>query len=600
MASKIFARMRVRRGDLSDLPSPLLGSELGHAIDAQRLFIGNGPLSDGAPTVGNTEILTQYSPSFDILQYIYESNTLTVAQTSYSHVVGTASITSTVGVSGTLVINTISVSVSSSDTLLDVVNDIISANITDITATTNGTYLVIIGSNGQSINIGLGSSSSLLTALGLTVSITPASPVSRTLQEVLDDYVSVKAYGAKGDGSTDDSEAINRAVLDLYTVPLAIGQFAQSRRRKLFFPAGIYNIISTKVLLPPHAYLVGEGKNASQIVLDPSSTLDHIFRTADGLGQVGSAIGTSSAELPNDITVEGIGVTRTIYGAVGQLERCSSLYFRRCLFNSGWATSDTGSNIFDVSKLGGVVSMKNFMFDECEFTSYYDLFTLTGVSGLVDVELSDCNFHDAFRGTYFSNNIKNVKIIGSQFRNLENRGIYADTGATFVRSVGNSFVNVGVTNSVAPIEYTSTAVNCSSEADSFDTVGANPINMSSGIMLNSQYTGLFQNLTYSSRQGPVTLTDNTTGGSSGISFPITSVVGLFMDYVLIRNGDYRIGTIRISSDSSANAYLFDNYDENLTSGTTFDVTVFGGNINVVYTTTSTGHAASLYYSYRYF
>ena len=43
------------------------------------------------------------------------------------------------------------------------------------------------------------------------------SPVKRTLQDRLDDYVSVKAFGAVGDGATNDRAAIQRALTQLYT-----------------------------------------------------------------------------------------------------------------------------------------------------------------------------------------------------------------------------------------------------------------------------------------------------------------------------------------------------------------------------------------------
>ena len=60
MAILQISRITARKGLVEDLPQPLAGAELGWATDERRLFIGNGPLEDGAPVVGNTEILTEF------------------------------------------------------------------------------------------------------------------------------------------------------------------------------------------------------------------------------------------------------------------------------------------------------------------------------------------------------------------------------------------------------------------------------------------------------------------------------------------------------------------------------------------------------------
>ena len=119
-----ISRIQHRRGKRTDLPQ-LAAGELGWVIDEQRLFIGNGTVADGAPAVGNTEIMTAGSASFTTaLNYVYKG------------------------------------------------------------------YL------GDSTPIVTGASGDYI----------------RTLQQRLDDTVSVKAFGAQGDDSTDDTAAIQRAL----------------------------------------------------------------------------------------------------------------------------------------------------------------------------------------------------------------------------------------------------------------------------------------------------------------------------------------------------------------------------------------------------
>jgi hypothetical protein len=49
-----------RKGLQENLPQ-LASGEMGWSVDERRLYIGNGTLVEGAPTVGVTEILTEYS-----------------------------------------------------------------------------------------------------------------------------------------------------------------------------------------------------------------------------------------------------------------------------------------------------------------------------------------------------------------------------------------------------------------------------------------------------------------------------------------------------------------------------------------------------------
>lgn len=60
MAVIQISRIQHRRGLESDLPN-LSSAELGWSVDTRKLYIGNGTIEEGAPSLGKTEILTQYS-----------------------------------------------------------------------------------------------------------------------------------------------------------------------------------------------------------------------------------------------------------------------------------------------------------------------------------------------------------------------------------------------------------------------------------------------------------------------------------------------------------------------------------------------------------
>jgi hypothetical protein len=74
--SKIQVRRGKAEGQGSSLPQ-LASGELGWAVDTQALYIGNGSVTEGAPAVGNTEILTEHSDIFQLANtYTYKNNVI--------------------------------------------------------------------------------------------------------------------------------------------------------------------------------------------------------------------------------------------------------------------------------------------------------------------------------------------------------------------------------------------------------------------------------------------------------------------------------------------------------------------------------------------
>jgi hypothetical protein len=189
-----------RKGLAENLPQ-LAGAEFGWSTDTRQLYIGNGTLEDGAPVIGNTEILTEFS---DILNF----------STTYTYK-------------------------------------------------------------------GL--------AAGYTVQTGPTAgtPIDLSLQSWFDQFASVLDFGAVGDGSTDCTAAINRALYQLYC-----REVNPQIRRSLFFPAGVYKVTGT-INIPPYATLYGEGLDNSVISL--TSGAAYVAQTADSLQQTGVNIGSGGA-----------------------------------------------------------------------------------------------------------------------------------------------------------------------------------------------------------------------------------------------------------------------------------------------------------------
>jgi hypothetical protein len=67
MAVVQISKIQVRKGKKLQTGIPQLsGGEFAWAVDTQELYIGNGSVSEGAPLVGNTKILTEYDNILDI------------------------------------------------------------------------------------------------------------------------------------------------------------------------------------------------------------------------------------------------------------------------------------------------------------------------------------------------------------------------------------------------------------------------------------------------------------------------------------------------------------------------------------------------------
>jgi len=85
MAVVQISRIQIRRGTANGgtgLPQ-LASGEMAWAVDTQQLFIGNGAVSEGAPAVGNTRILTtadisSYGNLLSTLTYVYQANNTSV------------------------------------------------------------------------------------------------------------------------------------------------------------------------------------------------------------------------------------------------------------------------------------------------------------------------------------------------------------------------------------------------------------------------------------------------------------------------------------------------------------------------------------------
>lgn len=74
MAVVSISRIQIRRGRRTELPQ-LASGEFGWSVDTQELYIGNGAVSEGAPAVGNTKLLSEHDDLFEYARnYTYKAD----------------------------------------------------------------------------------------------------------------------------------------------------------------------------------------------------------------------------------------------------------------------------------------------------------------------------------------------------------------------------------------------------------------------------------------------------------------------------------------------------------------------------------------------
>lgn len=131
--------------------------------------------------------------------------------------------------------------------------------------------------------------------------------IDRTVESRLQDYVSVKDFGAVGDGSTDDTAAINAAISGLS------GQNTVG----LYFPEGVYKVTSSINVNRSQISLVGAGMTATVIRCHTDGVNVFDVRNA--------APNAISNVVVSDMQIDIGGSVSTTSGAGIYLERAASV-----------------------------------------------------------------------------------------------------------------------------------------------------------------------------------------------------------------------------------------------------------------------------------
>lgn len=369
MAVVSISRIQIRRGRKNTgtgLPQ-LASGEFGWAVDSQELYIGNGAVSEGAPYVGNTKILSEHDDIFAFAD--------------------------------------------------------------------NYTY------KGDSGIIQTGPDSN--------------TPVVRSLQDRLDDIVSIRSFGATGNGTTNDTAALQRAIEELFLNPAN----ASSRSRVVLnLDPGTY-IINSTVYIPPYTTIKGAGKDKTIIRMTGSGpafkTVASNVDKADYENVTLAAAVTTNTQSRNvdisDLTIE---ITQTDQALVLQNTRNSS--FRNIGIKGNFASGDdsvvaTSQIGIELNALTSAVTSKENLFSNVEFRNL--AYGVRSIYDVVDNTFDNCLWNiNAFAVELGNGTTLGVDgqetgpsyntITNSIFRDIDKYGVWVANGV-HNKSSNNKYYDVG-------------------------------------------------------------------------------------------------------------------------------------------------------------
>ena len=298
----------------------------------------------------------------------------------------------------------------------------------------------------------LANSYTYLNGITVQTGASATSPIARTLQQRLDELVNVRSFGVTGDGVTDETVSIQRAIDQLYINNSTKG--TEQSRVRLYFPAGKY-VVTDTIYIPPYCTIYGDGMDKTVFNMTDNDT---VFQTVNSSSTPGTYANDSTSTTLNqasNIHIEGITLqTISTTKPAIKLQSCKNSHFREIKITGPWTTGTavtTANAGIELESLSALVGTQQNKFDHIMFNGLS-----VGIASDDDIYNNHwhcCYFQNLGNGVMFGEGTslgaqgqstapcKN-KISQSSFTDIDKEAIVITEGTNNISS-HNNFEGVG-------------------------------------------------------------------------------------------------------------------------------------------------------------
>lgn len=284
------------------------------------------------------------------------------------------------------------------------------------------------------------------------------SPYFRTLQDRLDDYISIRSFGATGDQDQDATEILQRAIDQLFGNNFN-GAGVEQNRVTLYLNPGVYTI-NNWINIPPFASIVGAGPEKTVIRCVTNESIRIV-------GTDGEIENPTSETQARRILLKGFTLSHAGNGIGLQLGSCKDSDFSDIDFIGSWefgqviapipTTSLPVNTAVLLDSFSPVIQCTNNLFFRCKFNNW-NYGVIANKQSAHNI-FKFCEFNMLGEGVNFgTQNLTDIngdplfpmhnQFLSCQFTDIHNqainiiRGEYNLSKNNYFRSVGNA-VNAG-------------------------------------------------------------------------------------------------------------------------------------------------------------